>query len=99
MDEKTLLAEFSKRGLLLERGISIKYAPEYDFFNPDSVEDGEVSYSTADGENEIIFRIFNNAVENVKVSGPNSKRIKELYLEIESEHMLKDVHGDYGAIF
>lgn len=83
MLEETLLEEFSKRGVFLERGIDIKYAPEYSLFFAES-GNGDVSYMTADGDNEVILNIFNGHVEGIRVNGPAAKYIKEIYSQIEN---------------
>jgi hypothetical protein len=83
MELETLLEEFAKRGIFLERGIGIKYTREYNFFS--CVSSGNVSYTTADGWNEVIFHIYNNSVEDINVSGPRARHIEDVYKEIEAE--------------
>ncbi len=63
MEAQTLLEEFGKRGIFLERAISIKYTREYNFFS--FISSGNVSYTTSDGLNEVILHIYNNSVEDI----------------------------------
>lgn len=80
---EAMLEEFSKRGIFLERGIGIKYTREYNFFS--CAGSGNVSYSTSDGRNEVIFHIYNDSVEDIKASGPRARHIEDVYREIEAE--------------
>jgi len=85
MREETLLEEFSKRGIFLERGIGIKYTREDSFFS--SRSNGNISYTTADGANEVIFCIYNDSVEDINVRGPAARHIEEVYREIETHYL------------
>ena len=83
MEAETLLEEFGKRGIFLERAISIKYTREYNFLS--CISSGNVSYTTSDGLNEVIFHIYNDCVEDIRVSGPRARYIEGVYKEIEAD--------------
>lgn len=83
MELETLLEEFAKRGIFLERGIGIKYTKEYNFFS--CVSSGNISYTTEDGGTEVVFHIYNNLVEDITASGPCARHIEGIYKDIEAE--------------